>query len=103
MKKVVKTLIIIFISLFCSIETIKAKELPQVYFEGNIKNMNSKEDERKIKLTYTSNNLNFEAYTLIKVQGTSSLAYDKKNYTIKLYEDENYTNKKIKAFRRQGT
>lgn len=94
MKKVVKTLIIIFISIFCSIQNIDAKELPKVYFEGNIKNMNSKEDERKIKLTYTSDNLNFEAYTLIKVQGTSSLAYDKKNYTINLYEDENYTNKK---------
>ena len=47
--------------------------------------MTSKKDERKIKLTYVSKSLNFEAYTLIKPQGSSSLSYDKKNYNIKLY------------------
>lgn len=94
MKKTIKILLIIFISLICSIKDIKAEELPKLYFEGNISNMTSKSDERKIKLTYTSENLNFNAYALIKLQGASSLSYEKKNYTIKLYEDDEYTNKK---------
>lgn len=74
----------------------KAKKeyvIPKVYFEGDISNMYSKEDERKISLKYVSNDINFESYALIKIQGTSSIGYEKKNYTIKLYEDENYDNK----------
>ena len=94
MKKVLKILTIIIISLICSIKNIKADELPKVYFEGNINDMTSKEDERKIKLTYTSKELNFDAYALIKIQGSSSLTYEKKNYTIKLYKDRDYDNKK---------
>ena len=94
MKKITKILLIILISLSFSIKNIKAEELPKVYFEGNIENMTSKKDERKIKLTYVSKNLNFESYTLIKIQGSSSLAYDKKNYNIKLYQDKDYKNKK---------
>ena len=69
------------------------KELPKVYFVGDIADMNSKEDVRDIKLKYESKDLHFEAYTKIKIQGTSSLAYEKKNYTINLYEDEAYENK----------
>ena len=69
MKKITKILLIILISLSFSIKNIKAEELPKVYFEGNIENMTSKKDERKIKLTYVSKNLNFESYTLIKIDG----------------------------------
>ncbi len=68
-----------------------AKELPKVYFEGDIADMNSKEDVRNIKLKYESEELNFDAYTKIKIQGTSSLAYEKKNYTINLYEDDTFS------------
>lgn len=74
-------------------EELVAKEPPKVSFEGNISNMETKSDVRKIKLKYESKDLNFEAYTTIKIQGTSSLTYDKKNYTITLFEDENYENK----------
>ncbi len=71
----------------------KIKEIPKVYFEGNIDDMNLKSDVRNIKLKYETTDFNFEAYTTIKIQGTSSLAYEKKNYTINLYEDEEYKNK----------
>ncbi len=69
------------------------KELPKVYFEGDISEMNSKTDVRNITLTYNSENLSFVSSVKIKIQGTTSLAYEKKNYTITLYEDENYENK----------
>lgn len=75
------------------VEEVAVKELPKVYFEGNISNMESKSDVRKIKLKYESKDLNFESYTKIKIQGSSSLAYEKKNYTINLFEDEAYNNK----------
>jgi len=68
--------------------------IPRVYFEGNIEGMQSKEDIRKISVKYESKELSFNSYAEIKVQGTSSLGYEKKNYTINLYSDEEYENKK---------
>ena len=72
--------------------------IPKVYFEGNINEMYDKSDERRIKLKYESNDINFEGYASIKIQGSSSLRYEKKNYTIKLYDDENLENKKTIDF-----
>lgn len=67
--------------------------IPKVYFQGDMSNMLTKSDERNIKIRYEDQNKEFETYAKIKFQGTSSLAYDKKNYTITLYEDENYESK----------
>ena len=69
--------------------------IPKVYFQGDMSNMLTKSDERNIVIKYKdkSGDKEFETYAKIKLQGTSSLAYDKKNYTITLYEDENYENK----------
>ena len=72
--------------------------IPKVYFYGNISEMYDKKDERKIKLKYESNDINFESYASIKIQGSSSLRYEKKNYTIKLYDDEILENKKTIDF-----
>ncbi len=55
--------------------------------------MKEKTDERNIFLKYTSETLNFEKYAKIKVQGSSSLAYNKKNYTLNLYSDDSYSEK----------
>ena len=55
--------------------------------------MTSKKDERKVLLKYKSDELNFEKYTIIKVQGSSSLVYDKKNYTINFYENDSFEKK----------
>lgn len=41
-----------------------------------------------VKVLYVSKTLTFECYAKIKVQGSSSRAYPKKNYTITLYIDE---------------
>ena len=71
----------------------KCSEIPKVYIEGNIANMNDKKDERNVLLKYKSDDVNFEKYTKIKVQGSSSLVYEKKNYTINFYEDDSYEKK----------
>lgn len=67
--------------------------IPKVYFEGNISKMLDKKDERKISIKYESKDLNFETKAKIKIQGTSSLAYEKKNYTITFYKDSSYEEK----------
>ena len=78
-----------------------ATNIPKVYLEGDIAGMTAKKDEREILLKYTSEELNFEKYTKIKIQGSSSLAYEKKNYTINFYEDDAYS-KKTKVDMVQG-
>lgn len=83
MKKILCLLFII-----CYIPFVKANELPKLYFEGNISKMTSKKDERTITFKYEDNNIKYQGYAKLKIQGTSSIAYAKKNYTIKLYEDE---------------
>lgn len=67
--------------------------IPKVYFEGDISNMINKEDERDILIKYTSSEVNFVSNAKIKIQGSSSLDYEKKNYTINLYEDDSYNDK----------
>lgn len=95
-KKLIFMVFIIFFAIFLKCTSSNAVEIPKVYFEGDISNMTSKKDERKIKIKYTSNDVNFEKFAKIKVQGSSSLVYDKKNYTINLYEDDSF-NKKSKV------
>lgn len=102
--KLIISVFILFISVFIIEGILSKKEenhpleevkqiLPQVYFEGNIEDMTSKEDIRDIKLKYESRDFNFEANAKIKIQGTSSIYYDKKNYTIELYNNKNYDQK----------
>ena len=70
-----------------------ASGIPRVDIEGDISNMNVKSDIRKVKMTYAGDGLNFESYVEIKIQGSSSLSYTKKNYNIKLYKDSECTEK----------
>ncbi len=67
--------------------------LPKLCFEGNISEMNSKNDVRNIEISYTSEKMSFTGYATLKVQGTSSLAYNKKNYNISFYKDSNFEDK----------
>lgn len=49
-----------------------------------------------VKLRYESNDEDiesFDCFTRIKVQGASSAYYEKRNYTVKFYEDESLTKK----------
>ena len=67
--------------------------IPRLYFEGDIAGMETKEDTRNISFQYKSKDMDFSGYAELKIQGTSSLAYDKKNYTIKFYSDEAHDEK----------
>ncbi len=69
------------------------ESIPKIYFVGNIEKMESKEDEREISISYVSDSLSFMKFAKIKIQGSSSIRYEKKNYTIKLYDDDKYESK----------
>ena len=86
---------LLFAILFLAITQLNsnASSIPRVNIEGDISNMHVKSDIRKAKITYIGDELNFESYIEIKLQGSSSLAYEKKNYTIKLFKDEEHTEK----------
>lgn len=68
-------------------------KIPRIDLNGDISNMTDKKDERKIKLSYSSDDISFDKYITIKIQGSSSVRYKKKNYTIKLYNDEECSDK----------
>ena len=74
-------------------------DIPKVFINGVIP---TTKDEVSAELTYISKTLSFHAYIGIKCQGTSSMSYPKKNFTIKLFEDAEHTIKKKIAFRNWG-
>jgi hypothetical protein len=63
----------------------KNSDIPKVFINGNIP---TTKDTVLAELTYISKTLTFHSYIEIKCQGTSSMKYPKKNFTIKLFEDE---------------
>ena len=74
--------------------------IPQVYIEGDyLTDWTGKADERKARLSYRSTKFNFEASVMMKPQGSSSLEYPKKNFTVKLYQDDTFKKKKGIALR----
>ena len=77
--------------------------LPRVYLVGNeFSNMTVNKNEVKMQLAYRQNNNNFDANIKIKFQGSSSMAYPKKNFTIKMYTDDTYGTKLKKRFKNWG-
>ena len=77
---------IIIISNFIHKDANKYDGIPTVFLYGDIDNMESKEDERVVQFSFLSNDISFMKYAKIKIQGSSSIRYEKKNYTIKLYD-----------------
>ena len=71
-------------------------DIPMIFIDGNIPV--TKEDTTAT-LTYISNTDKFYSYITIKCQGTSSMAYPKKNFTIKLYSDSPRQTKMKRLFR----
>lgn len=63
-------------------------ELPRVFIDGAIPNT---KDDVLAEMRYESTDESFHAYLEIKCQGTSSMSFPKKNFTIKLYSDEERT------------
>ncbi len=66
---------------------------PKFYFTGDMSSMTSKKDVRNITFEYRSKEQTVNGSAKIKVQGTSSLGYEKKNYTIQFYENDEFSNK----------
>ncbi len=64
------------------IPVVKAEELPKLYLYGDLTFMSSKEDKREIEVELVSDEYNFREKGTIKLQGSSSLDYEKKNYNI---------------------
>jgi len=73
-------------------------ELPKVYItvddEEAFRNLRKSDGEKKASLVYDNGTgSTISSYIKIKVQGSTSAEYPKKNYTIKLYKDSNYSEK----------
>jgi hypothetical protein len=66
-------------------------DIPTIFFSGGF--LPTTKDYTKLKMKYISKTLEFECFVNIKCQGTSSMAYPKKNFSIRTYEDEALENK----------
>ena len=74
-------------------------DMPKVFFNGD---KPTTKDNVNATIEYISKTEHFKAYVDIKCQGTSSMAYPKKNYTIKMFSDEAKTTKLKKDFKGWG-
>ena len=75
------------------------EDIPKVFINGTIP---TTKDEVSAEMTYISKTLSFHAYIEIKCQGTSSMKYPKKNFTIKLFKDAECSEKLKVDFRGWG-
>lgn len=76
-------------------------DIPKVYFTGTLPT--SKDDGNlPVTIHYKSKTEEFDYYATLKVQGSSSASYPKKNFTLKMYEDEALENKVKYAFKNWG-
>lgn len=71
-------------------------DVPKIYITGILP---ENKEEVSAEMLYISKTETFHAYIMIKCQGTSSLSYSKKNFTIKMYEDKECTVKMYKAMK----
>lgn len=94
---IVKTLIVLLVLLLSTVAVFgclwKNTDIPKLYFEGDISGMESKSDERSIQFTYEDGQREINGFASIKIQGTSSIFYEKKNYTLKFYKDDMHEDK----------
>lgn len=74
-------------------------DIPRVFFNGE-KPVNKTAVHATIE--YKSKTEHFKGYVEIKCQGTSSMAYPKKNYTIKMFTDSTMAKKVKKDFKGWG-
>ena len=65
-------------------------DIPKVFIDGIIP---TTKDDVQAELTYIGKTLTFHSYITIKCQGTSSMKYPKKNFTIKLFGDADRSEK----------
>lgn len=80
---------------------LKAKDLniPIIRMNGDFSLLNATKNQETYTFSYEDENISFEGYAGVKLQGASSINYPKKNYTVKLYEDAELNNKlKVELF-----
>ena len=65
-------------------------DIPKVFLNGD---MPTTKDDVLAEMTYISKTISFHSYVTIKCQGTSSMKYPKKNFTVKLFSDAERTEK----------
>lgn len=75
-------------------------DLPTVFISGTIPESKTYVSG---ELEYISKTTKFHAYTLIKLQGNSTLAFPKKNYTVVLYTDDGRSIPLNKEFKNWGS
>ncbi len=78
--------------------------IPKMNFYGDVLTLQTKKETSNIIIDYSiGDETVFKSNATIKLQGTSSLAYDKKNYTINLYTDDTFSKKnKIELYNGWG-
>ena len=75
-------------------------DVPKVFLTGSeFSNMTNDKNEVNMEMEYCSKTKQFHAYIGIKYQGNSSLDYAKKNFTVKLFDDEAHESKQKHLFR----
>jgi hypothetical protein len=67
-------------------DQMKATDIPRVFFSGDITGL-SDTVTRDVSFTFVSKTETFSGVANLKWQGTSSLSYPKKNFTMKMYTD----------------
>lgn len=68
--------------------------LPHLYLEGNYTAATAAKNEVSMTVSYVdAERGSFDGYATIKVQGSSSAAYAKKNYTVKFFKDAEHDSK----------
>ena len=72
-----------------------ATTIPKLYFYGDISDMNRKSDVRHVFVTYQDGAKVFRSYAKLKIQGDTSTKFEKKNYTIKFYSDNDGTKERM--------
>lgn len=74
-------------------------DLPVLYITGDVP---TKKENVKAKLEYVSKTLRFTAYMKYKLQGSYTMRFPKKNFTIQLFSDENRTSPYYQNFKNWG-
>ena len=75
-------------------------DMPKVFIYGDA--LPTTKDNVNLTMDYISNTDRFSSYIKLKCQGTSSMSYAKKNFTINMYSDEARETKLKKDFKGWG-
>ena len=76
-------------------------DMPKVFFYGNA--LPTTKDNVNLTMEYISNTAKFRSFVKLKCQGTSSMSYAKKNFTVTMFSDEARETKLKKDFKGWGS